>query len=84
MKVTFSDFGYIRVNMEDEREEVMNYLFDQIYDRLDELLEHDHEIETNHEEKYIEVSIPILDLIYRIIEEKEYDIEWEKKHGERD
>ncbi len=84
MKVTFSDQGFLRVDLSDEPQEVSNYLLDQLPDRVSELMEHEHSIETDHEKQFVEVSIPILDLIYRIVEEKEHDIEYEKKHAKQE
>lgn len=82
MKVTFSDQGFLRLDLSDESPEISNYLFDQLPDRVNELVEHEHSIETDYDKQFVEVSIPILGLMYRIVEEKEHDIEYEKKHME--
>ena len=64
-------------------QEVRDYVCDQLYDRLHELK--DHELEVNDEgDGTITVSLPIIDLVHKIVAEKEADIEWEIRHGQRE
>ena len=77
MKIDFSTLGYIRIDLSDESSEVCNFLLDQIQDRAVDEFGDEIEIDANYDHKFLEVSIPILDLIYRIIEEKNDDIRYE-------
>lgn len=79
MIVTFKE-PYLRVDVSDEKLEVRNYLFDQFVDRWDGYYDDNLEIDVNHEEAFIEIALPVLDLIHIIIEEKEQDLDYERRH----
>jgi len=69
--------------------EVSDYVFDQLKDRLADSSEvmtivEATEIETNYKTQTVQFTAVIPEVIQKIIEEKVADIDYERKHGERD
>ena len=77
-----SDF-HANIDLSIYAQEVRDYVCDQLYDRLEDLRDHELEV-TDEKDGTITVSLPIIDLIYKIVDEKVGDMEWEIRHGQRD
>jgi len=88
MKIETRNDMDLLVDLSDQPEEVTNYLFDQLEDRINDLditeLIAETEIDTDYENQKLEITSPLLNLIHKIIEEKQHDIDWERRHGERE
>ena len=75
----------ISCDLSDLPKEVTDYLFDQLEDRI----EHDMidmviqmEINSDYQNQKLEITSPVLNLIWKIIEEKQHDMKYEERHGE--
>ena len=84
MKLTITEHNNIEVDLSEYSQEVVNYVFDQLPDRMDELTDLIEGVKTNYETRKANFSSAIIDLIDRILDEKLADIDYERRHGERE
>lgn len=85
MKTKVQNNMEISCDLSDLPKEVTDYLFDQLEDRI----EHDMidmviqmEINSDYQNQKLEITSPVLNLIWKIIEEKQHDMKYEERHGE--
>ena len=77
----------LEIDLSDLDEEVRDYVTSQLPDRLDDrdiVLDVIDNIELDIKDGIVTVTSFILEMIQKTIEEKQHDIEHERKHGERD
>ena len=75
------------IDLSEYPQEVTDYVFDQLSDRLfsDVIREvDDFEVDADYEHQTLEITCLVTEIVRRIIEEKEHDIDYERRHGERD
>ena len=77
-KIELIDDFQVEINMSAYHQEVQDYLINQLPDRLWELKEHELEISTRNNH-LVTITIPILGLVYKIIEEKIADMHREER-----
>lgn len=85
MKTKMTSWIEIECDLSEYPKEVSNYAMDQFEDRIGESCVRDEmEIETNYEKQTLTFTSPMIEIIQHAIEEKQHDIEYERKHGERE
>jgi len=89
LKAYMLDWIQMELDLSKYPKEVSDYVFDQIEDRLGDSLDimeivEATEIETDYENQKITLSALFPEVIQKIIQEKEADIEYERRHGERE
>lgn len=84
MKLTITEHNNIEVDLSEYSQEVVNYVFDQLPDRMDELTDLIEGVKTNYETRKANFRSAIIDLIDKILDEKLRDIDYERRHGERE
>ena len=83
MKVRIEGYNVV-FDLSDEDEEVVDYVLDQIDDRIDEEvsdIEID-ELEIDRTKKIVKIPNILQIAVERIIEEKQADMQYERKHEE--
>ena len=84
MKTKMNSWIEAECDLSEYPKEVTDYVLDQISDRLETTdLFTEMEIEVNHDKQTVKFTSPIVELIQRIIEEKEADMTYEEKHEEQ-
>jgi hypothetical protein len=85
MKIRVDNLWRLHIDLSQFDREESNYAFDQFLDRyFDTPPDDDIEVEFDYENQKMITTIPILEILQKAIEEKENDIEWERKRGYRE